>query len=157
MRLTDIASKARTLVRKHGIKLLVIDYIQLCAASDSSKSRHHQLEEISRGLKALAKQLDITIMALSQLNRDVTKRGSGRPMLSDLKESGAIEEDADAVLLMWSHEQHEGYSINGIDVAKTRGGKTGVFAVHFEGRYQRWTESTVNLSSAPKSKYGDDL
>lgn len=160
MRLTDIASKARSLVRKHGIKLLVIDYLQLCSPSDSRLSRHHQLEEISRGLKALAKQLDITILALSQLNRDITKRTSGRPMLSDLKESGAIEEDADAVILMWSHQKSDGYAINGIDVAKTRGGKTGVFAMHFEGCYQRWTESTIDLNShenKPTNKYGGEL
>ncbi len=160
MTLPEIAAKARMLKRKHGIKLLVIDYIQLCGATNPKASRHHQLEEISRGLKALAKQLGITILALSQLNREVEKRTSGRPVLADLKESGAIEEDADVVLLMWRHETHEDYMLNGLDVAKVRGGRTGEVALHFEGRYQRWSESTQSLSAHVKKTvktYAEDF
>ena len=150
MTLPEIAAKARMLKRKHGIQLLVVDYIQLCASTNPKLSRHHQLEEISRGLKALAKQLGITILALSQLNREVEKRTSGRPVLADLKESGAIEEDADVVMLMWRHETHKDYMLNGLDVAKARGGRTGEVALHFEGCYQRWSESTKPLSTPEK-------
>jgi replicative DNA helicase len=83
--LFDIQSKARALKRSHNIKVLVIDYIQLCSGVKDS-SRHHQIEELSRGLKGLAKQLEITIITLSQLNREVEKRTIGKPVLSDLKE-----------------------------------------------------------------------
>jgi replicative DNA helicase len=158
MTLPEIAAKARMLKRKNGIKLLVLDYIQLCGTTNPKLSRHHQLEEISRGLKALAKQLDIAILTLSQLNREVEKRTSGRPQLSDLKESGAIEEDADVVMLMWCQEKKEGYQLNGLDMAKVRGGRTGQVALHFEGQYQRWNESTESLAAKkPASKYGEEL
>jgi len=153
----EIAAKARILVRKNGIKLLVIDYIQLCGVNAKKESRHHQIEEISRGLKTLAKQLNITIMALSQLNRDVTKRASGRPQLSDLKESGAIEEDADVVMLMWEAQKFDDYQLNGLELAKVRGGKKGICALHFQGNFQRWSESTQSLETSPKSSYGGNL
>lgn len=161
MTLPQIAAKARSLKRKHDLKLLVIDYIQLCSSTNPKLSRHHQLEEISRGLKALAKQLQISILALSQLNREVEKRTSGRPTLSDLKESGAIEEDADIVALMWRHQKHEEYTLNGLDVAKARGGRVGELALHFQGQYQRWTESTESLHASKMdgkgSKFGGEL
>lgn len=150
MTLQEIASKARVLKRKHGIKLLVVDYIQLTSSANPKLSRHHQLEEISRGLKALAKTLDIPIITLSQLNREVEKRTSGRPVLSDLKESGAIEEDADIVMLMWTHLKGDDYAINGLDIAKNRSGKKTDMALHFEGRYQRWSQSTASLAQ-PKN------
>lgn len=146
MTLQDVASKARVLKRKAGIELLVIDYIQLMGTTNPKASRHHQLEEISRGLKGLSMALDIPIITLSQLNREVEKRTGGRPMLADLKESGAIEEDADIVALMWKHMDADGYSINGLDVAKNRAGPKSAFSLHFEGRYQRWAESTVSLA-----------
>jgi replicative DNA helicase len=157
MTLPEIAAKARMLKRKNGIKLLVLDYIQLCGTTNPKLSRHHQLEELSRGLKALAKQLDISILTLSQLNREVEKRTSGRPQLSDLKESGAIEEDADVVMLMWCQEKKDGYQLNGLDMAKVRGGRTGQVALHFEGQYQRWHESTESLNQAKKGSYGGEL
>jgi len=162
MTLPQIAAKARSLKRKSGIKLLVIDYIQLCSSTNPKLSRHHQLEEISRGLKALAKQLQITIITLSQLNREVEKRASGRPVLADLKESGAIEEDADVVMLMWRQRKNDNYTLNGMDVAKARGGRTGDVALHFEGQHQRWSESTESLADPVKAmgrgnRYTDDI
>ena len=156
--LQDIAAKARTLKRKHDIKLLVIDYIQLCGTTSPKLSRHHQLEEISRGLKTLAKTLGITILTLSQLNREVEKRSSGRPIMADLKESGAIEEDADVVMLMWRHQQGEDSHLIGMEVPKNRQGRTGEFAMRFEGATQRWGESTETLDGPKKqSSYGRDL
>jgi replicative DNA helicase len=152
--LGDIVAKARALKRKHGLKVLAIDYLQLCAAGKQGDSRHHQIEEISRGLKALAKQLDITVITLSQLNREVEKRASGRPVLSDLKESGAIEEDADVVLMLWRHQMHDGSSVIGCAVPKNRQGRVGEFALHFEGQYQRWSESTASLAAPMKQNTG---
>ncbi len=157
--LQDIAAKARTLKRRHNLKLLVIDYIQLCGTTNPKLSRHHQLEEISRGLKSLAKQLEITILTLSQLNRDIEKRPNGRPVLSDLKESGAIEEDADVVMLLWCEQEGSESNLMGLDLAKNRQGKKGKVPLHFEGSFQRWRESMQALGKpkAQSSYGGDDL
>lgn len=148
--LSDIVSRARALKRKHNLKLLAIDYLQLCSSGKVGDSRHHQIEEISRGLKALAKQLDIAIVTLSQLNREVEKRTGGRPVLSDLKESGAIEEDADVVLMLWRHKVGQSANTIGCAVPKNRQGRVGEFALHFEGPHQRWTESTESLAPPMK-------
>jgi replicative DNA helicase len=154
--LFDIQSKARALKRKYDIKLLVIDYIQLCAGAKDS-SRHHQIEELSRGLKGLAKQLDITIITLSQLNREVEKRTSGRPVLSDLKESGSIEEDADIVMLLSRNPQNN--QIINCEVPKNRQGKVGSLSMSFDGALQKWEETSgfVGFSAPPKKHYTEDL
>lgn len=145
--LADIRAKARALVRQHKIKLLVIDYIQLCGSRKSDDKRHHQIEELSRGLKALAKELDITIVALSQLNRLVEGRVGGKPQLSDLKESGAIEEDADVVVLLsLNHISAHGAKVIEADFAKNRQGRIGSAALSFDGGYQRWSDSGEPLS-----------
>jgi replicative DNA helicase len=146
--LSDISAKARMLKRQHGIKLIVVDYLQLCAAGKATDNRHHQIEEMSRGLKNLARELDITIVTLSQLNREVEKRTSGRPILSDLKESGAIEEDADVVILLSRYSTcPQGADVIACDVPKNRQGRVGELALSFEGRYQHWQESTVPLQA----------
>lgn len=155
--LAEIAAKARILKRRNDLKLLVIDYIQLCGTSNQKLSRHHQLEELSRGLKVLAKTLGITILTLSQLNREVEKRTSGRPIMADLKESGAIEEDADVVMLMWRHQQNDGSTTVGLEMPKNRQGRTGEMALHFEGSVQRWNESMASLAQQPKRSSGGDL
>lgn len=98
--LPQIRAKARQVRRKHGLALLVVDYLQLCASSAAGDRRHHQIEAISRGLKQLAKELGACVLLLSQLNRASLDRSGGEPEMSDLKESGAIEEDADVVLLL---------------------------------------------------------
>ena len=146
--LSDTSAKARMLKRQQGIKLIVIDYLQLCAAGKATDSRHHQIEEMSRGLKNLARELDITIVTLSQLNREVEKRTSGRPILSDLKESGAIEEDADVVILLSRYSTSpQGMNVIACDMPKNRQGRVGEFALSFEGMYQFWQESTVPLKA----------
>lgn len=143
--LHDITAKARMLKRQHDLKLLVIDYIQLCSAGDKD-SRHHQIEQLSRGLKNLAKQLDITVITLSQLNREVEKRTSGRPVLSDLKESGSIEEDADVVMLLSRNgEEQNGFRTINCDIPKNRQGKTGGISLGFHGQYQQWTAVATPL------------
>ena len=146
MTMQHLASKARHLKRKYGIKAIAIDYLQLMSSANKQLSRHHQIEEISRGLKELSGQLDLAVIVLSQLNREVEKRPSGRPVMADLKESGAAEEDADVVMLMWRHERADPISTIGLDIAKARQGRTGEVALAFEGRYQQWTESTAPLT-----------
>lgn len=151
--LSDIQAKARKLKREHGIKVLVVDYLQLCAPSDSKASRHHQIEEISRGLKVLAKQLGLTTVVLSQLSREVEKRTGGRPTLADLKESGAIEEDADTVILLSPDGTREsGDVLVHAEVAKNRGGKKGFVKLAFTGKYQRFVETVVDPSEHPKKQ-----
>lgn len=145
--LMDISAKARMLKRQHDVKLIVIDYLQLCSSGKPGDSRHHQIEAMSRGLKNLARQLDITIITLSQLNRDVEKRTTGRAVLSDLKESGAIEEDADVVILLNKHgDNQDGSRSIACDVPKNRQGRTGELGLHFDGAHQRWTESAQPLT-----------
>lgn len=159
--LSEITARARMLKRKHNLRILAIDYLQLCASSSNTQSRHHQIEEISRGLKSLAKQLDITILTLSQLNRGVENRSSPEPQPSDLKESGAIEEDADVILMLWTDSEQDGHRVVGCKVPKNRQGQTGKLALHFEGSYQRWTESACELQAgkkaAPSGKYKEEF
>lgn len=155
--LAEISAKARALVRQHGIKLLVLDYIQLCGSRKTNDKRHHQIEELSRGLKTLAKQLGITILALSQINRSVESRIGGKPQLSDLKESGAIEEDADVVVfLSLSHISDSGHKVVEADFAKNRQGRIGSAVLSFDGGFQSWADSGEPLSkpSAGRSRSG---
>lgn len=152
LRLADIASHARVLKRKHGLRLLAIDYLQLCQSVNPRLSRHHQIEEISRGIKVLAKELEIPILLLSQLNREVEKRTPPRPIMADLKESGAIEEDADAIIGMWPHEFGDSSTLIGFDVMKNRGGAKGSFGVRFVGKYQQWHDTEEKLLEPTKHK-----
>lgn len=152
--LGDIQAKARKLKREHDIKLLVIDYLQLCTPSDSKASRHHQIEEISRGLKVLAKQLGLTLLLLSQLNREVEKRTNGRPTLADLKESGAIEEDADTVILLSPDGNRDsGDVVVHAEIAKNRGGKKGFVKLAFTGRHQRFVETVADTREQSPKPY----
>lgn len=158
--LHDISAKARMLKRQHNIKLLVVDYIQLCDGGKDKDNRHHQIEELSRGTKKLARQLDITIILLSQLNREVEKRVSGRPVLSDLKESGSIEEDADVVVLLSRGQEGQGgMQLINCDVPKNRQGKVGGVTLGFDGAFQQWRESTIpfEFKKAAKRHYTEDV
>ena len=154
MTLAEVVSHARKLVRKHKIKNLVIDYLQLMKGTDDKKERRMQLEEITRSLKRLAKELGLTVWLLSQLNRDVEKRTNPRPQMSDLKECGAIEEDADVIMFLWEHKSYDDENhLRGLLVGKCRGGQKGEVALHFHGPTQRWAESTESLASdKPKGK-----
>ena len=132
----QLKSKATLAKKKYGIKLIVIDYIQLMVGKDKSGNREQEISSISRGLKQLANDLDLTVIALSQLNRDVEKRADKVPMLSDLRESGAIEQDADIVLFAYRPEYYDMQcflddetqqtkGVGRIIIAKHRGGSTG--------------------------------
>jgi replicative DNA helicase len=144
--LYDIAAKARMLKRQHGIRVIAIDYLQLCGSSGkvTADNRHHQLEELSRGIKTLARQLDVCFLSLSQLNREVEKRTSGKPVMSDLKESGAIEEDADVVMLLHRHSVTAGgFQTIHCDLPKNRQGRVGAIALGFVGAHQQWHETAM--------------
>lgn len=154
LKIGDIAARARHLKRKHGLKMLAVDYLQLCQAVNPKLSRHHQVEEISRGVKRLAKELEIPILLLSQLNRDVEKRNPPKPIAADLKESGSIEEDADVIILMWTHKEGES-SLLGFDVAKNRGGAKGTFGVTFQKRYQQFYETNESVNTVSNKTGGN--
>jgi len=156
LRLRDIRAKARMV---KGLKVLILDYLQLSASTGEHANRNAEIEEISRGLKALAKDMGIAVLELSQLNREVEKRSNKRPNLSDLRDSGAIEQDADVVLFLWPVREFEGEGrrIVGIGVDKNRQGKRGEFGLDFYGDYQRWSESTADIRPvvAPRSQRDD--
>ena len=151
MTLLAIKAKARSV---KGLKVLVVDYIQLCASGLVGENRNSQIEELTRGLKVLAKDMGIAIIALSQLNRESEKRLGKRPQPSDLRDSGAIEQDADAVIFLWPLREDNDNAIRsiGCDVAKNRQGGKGAFVLAFEGGLQRWAESTERLDSFAPSK-----
>ena len=142
--LYDIRAKAKSV---KGLKVLILDYLQLCSASKRDGNRNSEIEEISRGLKALAKELGIAVIALSQLNRDVEKRAVKRPTLSDLRDSGAIEQDADVVMFLWPVRELEceGRRIIGLGIDKNRQGRLGEFGLDFYGDTQRWEESSADI------------
>lgn len=155
--LRDIRIKAKSI---KGLKVLVLDYLQLCASTRRDGNRNSEIEEISRGLKALAKELGIAVIALSQLNRDVEKRANKRPTLSDLRDSGAIEQDADVVMFLWPVREFEseGRRILGLGIDKNRQGRTGEVGLDFYGDTQRWSESTADIRPAPPARgQKDDL
>ena len=143
--LLAIRAKARKVKREAGgLAILVIDYLQLCNGAGVAKTRHHELEALSRGIKALAKELDVCVLLLSQLNR---ASENDEPELHHLKESGAIEEDADAVMLLhpWASEADGTVTVLA-KLAKNRNGRRGRLALSFDGRTQTWSHSTANVS-----------
>ena len=147
--LTALRAKARRMKMRYGTSLFIIDYLQLMKDNDKSGNREQEISRISQGLKALAKELDVPIIALSQLSRAVeTRGGSKRPQLSDLRESGSIEQDADIVCFIYRPEYYKitedenGRSLAGIaeiDFAKHRNGGTGVEEVRFEEQFAKFS------------------
>jgi replicative DNA helicase len=165
----ELRTKARRLVREHGVKIIMIDYLQLMNANGMRfSSRQEEVSTISRSLKGLAKELDIPILALSQLNRGVESREGlegKRPQLSDLRESGAIEQDADMVLFVHRPEYYHIYQDdNGRDlhgmaqiiIAKHRKGATGDVLLTFRGEYTRFENpEDTRLSNRPVHEGGE--
>jgi replicative DNA helicase len=137
----EIRSQARRLKSREGIGLLIVDYLQLMR-DPKARSREQEIGGISRGLKALAKELNIPVIALCQLNREVEKRPNKRPVLADLRESGSIEQDADLVLCLYRDEvyredsQYKGMAE--IRLAKQRNGPTGLVKLAYQGQFTRF-------------------
>lgn len=140
--IAEVRAKAR-LVK--GLRVLVVDYLQLCSGVREADTRNAQIEAVTRGLKALAKQEGMAVLALSQLNRKVDERASKRPQLSDLRDSGAIEQDADVVMFLWPVRDLGDRKIVGLAVEANRQGRQGAMALDFDGAHQRWAESTASL------------
>jgi len=137
----QITANARRLKMRHGIGAVVIDYIQLIDSDEGRDSRQEQIAKISRRLKTLARELNIPVIALSQLNRAVENREDRRPRMADLRESGAIEQDADLVLLLHRPEYYDPHDQPGISeliVAKNRNGATGTVKMTFLKNFMRF-------------------
>jgi replicative DNA helicase len=140
---TELRARSRRVKREHGLDLVVVDYLQLMQVAGTKENRATEISEISRGLKALAKELNVPVIALSQLNRSVEQRESKKPVMSDLRESGAIEQDADMILFIYREEVYDKNTPRkgeaDIDLAKHRNGETGHFVLTFQGQYTRFS------------------
>jgi replicative DNA helicase len=138
----ELRARARRLKREKGLGLIIVDYLQLMSVYGTKENRATEISEISRGLKALAKELQVPVIALSQLNRSVEQRTEKKPVMSDLRESGAIEQDADVILLIYREEVYEPNTtrkgIADIIVAKQRNGPTGDVQLAFLGEFTRF-------------------
>lgn len=139
---TELRARARRLKREHGLDLVVVDYLQLMQVPGTQENRATEIAEISRGLKALAKELALPVIALSQLNRGVEQRQDRRPVMSDLRESGALEQDADMILMIYREEVYDKNTtkrgIAEVDLAKHRNGETGQIMLTFRGEFSRF-------------------
>ena len=160
----EMRAKARRLRAETDVGLLVIDYMQLMVGHSRSESRVQEVSEISRGLKALARELELPVVALSQLSRAPEQRTDRRPQLSDLRESGSIEQDADLVMFLYRPEYYfgpedkDGNSLEGkaeLAIAKQRNGPTGSVDLYFHKAYTRFDSVTardageVDMGPAP--------
>ena len=140
----EIRAKARRLRQRHDLQLIVIDYLQLMTSGKRVESRQQEVSEFSRAMKLLAKELEVPVVALSQLNRGPEQRTDKKPMLSDLRESGSIEQDSDMVLLVHRPDLYEPETERAgeadLIIAKHRNGPTATVAVAFQGRYSRFAD-----------------
>ena len=138
-----LRAKARRLKREHGLGMIVIDYLQLMAVPGNSENRATEISEISRSLKALAKELNVPVIALSQLNRSLEQRADKRPVMADLRESGAIEQDADVIVFIYrddyyNKENSPDKGLAEVIIGKQRNGPTGSVKLKFFGEYTRF-------------------
>jgi replicative DNA helicase len=138
----ELRARARRLKREHDLGLIVIDYLQLMQVNNTKENRATEISEISRNLKALAKELEVPVIALSQLNRSLESRTDRRPVMSDLRESGAIEQDADVIMFIYRDEVYNEESpqkgLAEIIVGKQRNGPIGKCILTFRGQYTRF-------------------
>ena len=143
----ELRTKARRLEAEHGLDMIIVDYMQLMRGDRRSENRQQEISYISRSLKELARELNIPVMALSQLSRAVESRHDKRPMLSDLRESGSIEQDADVVMFVYRDEIYnpdtEFPNLAEIIVAKHRSGPTGLFSIYFKKQLAQFVDLEV--------------
>jgi replicative DNA helicase len=146
---TDLRARARRLHRQCGkLGLIVIDYLQLMSSTREGENRATEISEVSRSIKALAKELQVPILALSQLSRKVEERNDKRPLMSDLRESGAIEQDADIILMMYRDEYYkpdtQEKGVAEVIIGKHRNGPTGTVKLTFLGEYTKFVNSAAS-------------
>ncbi len=139
---SEVRARARRIKKQNGLDLVIIDYLQLMQIAGGSENRATEISEISRGLKALAKELKVPVIALSQLNRSLEQRTDKRPIMSDLRESGAIEQDADLIVFIYRDEVYNEDSPDKgtaeIIIGKQRNGPIGKSVLTFLGQYTKF-------------------
>lgn len=148
MTLMEIRAKCRRLKQRHDLRLVVVDYLQLMTSGKRVESRQQEVSEFSRSLKLLAKELEVPVIAISQLNRGAEQRTDKRPLLADLRESGSLEQDADVVVLLHREDAYERESPRAGEadfiVAKHRNGPTATVTVAFQGHYSRFVDMATS-------------
>ena len=156
----EIRARCRRISREHGLDLVVVDYLQLMQVAGTVENRATEISEISRSLKAMAKELNIPVVALSQLNRSVVSRQDKRPLMSDLRESGAIEQDADVIIFIYRDEEYDKETpdkgMAEIIISKQRNGPTGKVKLAWRGQYTRFdnfVEDPLTYDSPSVGKY----
>jgi replicative DNA helicase len=144
MSMMEIRAKCRRLKQRHDLKFVIVDYLQLMSSPRRVENRQQEVSELSRSLKLLAKELQVPVVALSQLNRGPEQRTDKKPLLSDLRESGSIEQDSDVVILLHREDHYEAESPRAgeadLIVAKHRNGPTATVTVAFQGHYSRFVD-----------------
>jgi replicative DNA helicase len=144
MSMMEIRSKCRRLKQRHDLRMVIVDYLQLMSSPRRVENRQQEVSEMSRSLKLLAKEIDVPVVAISQLNRGPEQRNDKRPLLSDLRESGSIEQDSDVVILLHREDAYERESPRAgeadLIVAKHRNGPTTTVTVAFQGHYSRFVD-----------------
>ncbi|MEO1294172.1 MAG: DnaB-like helicase C-terminal domain-containing protein, partial [Pseudomonadota bacterium] len=150
--IAQVAARARRLKRApQGLHLLIVDYLQLLRANSNKDSRVNEISEITQGLKAIAKELNIPVIALSQLSRQVEQRDDKRPQLSDLRESGSIEQDADLIMMLYREEYYDpdtpDRGIAEVILTKHRNGPTGTVKLLFQPEYTQFLNRASDLSN----------
>jgi len=153
----ELRARCRRISREHGLDLVVIDYLQLMQVAGTSENRATEISEISRSLKAMAKELSVPVIALSQLNRSLEQRTDKRPVMSDLRESGAIEQDADVILFIYRDEVYDEESPDKgtaeIIIGKQRNGPIGKVKLAFRGQYTRFENYVDDYALPPIGAY----
>lgn len=151
----EILSKCRRLKREHGLDLVLVDYLQLMTSGKKIESRQQEVSDITRMMKIAAKELDVPILLLSQLSRDIEKRVDKKPQMSDLRESGAIEQDADIIIFLYREHKADDQTVDedtrtkcDLIVAKHRNGRTDTVTVRWHGEYTTFTDLYENKPSS---------
>ena len=142
----ELRARARRLKREHGLGMIIVDYLQLMQSTETEENRATEISNITRSLKGLAKELEVPLIAMSQLNRSVESRTDKRPVMSDLRESGAIEQDADVILFIYRDEVYNKDSQDkgtaDVIIGKQRNGPIGEVRLTFLGEYTRFENYT---------------
>ncbi|HUH66483.1 MAG TPA: replicative DNA helicase [Syntrophales bacterium] len=159
MTVLEMKAKARRLKSSVNLGLIILDYLQLMRSGGYRESREQEISEISRSLKALAKELDLPVVALSQLNRKVEDRGDKRPQMADLRDSGAIEQDADVIAFIYRDEIYNKSEANPekgiaeIIIGKQRNGPTGVVKLLFQDKFTKFDNLARSIDAEPESRF----
>jgi replicative DNA helicase len=161
MSILELRAKSRRMVEEKGVQLIIVDYLQLMTAPGVRESREREIATISRSMKGLAKDLNVPVIALSQLNRSVESRAGGKPMLADLRESGSLEQDADVVMFVHRNKEGENVPVEELNqatliIGKQRNGETGEVQLAWIGEYTRFENLETHLPNVVLPPNFDD-